>query len=246
LILRLNSCDIQYFRFLTNFTMIFNSMKISISLGIALAMCGTITTAWSQSISLSTQKLEPVNVKLEDVSYKGKKAVRVISSDEEETLAILKNQSFENGVIELDVAGTTLPNAGTGARGFIGLAFRVRMADSMRYECFYIRPTNGRAEDQLRRNHSVQYIAHPKYTWFKLRNENPGVYESYADLVEGAWTHLRIEVKDDKARLYVNGASQPCLIVQDLKFGKSTGAIALWVGPGTDGHFSNVKIGSLK
>jgi hypothetical protein len=224
-----------------------SSRKIILSLFISFVVCGGISSGRAQSIPLSAQKLEPVNVKLEDVTYKGKKAVRVIpTNDDAETITILKDNTFENGVIEIDVAGTTLPNANSGARGFIGLAFRVRMADSVRYECFYIRPTNGRAEDQLRRNHSTQYISHPKYTWFKLRDENPGVYESYTDLAEGEWTHLKIEVKDDKARLYVNSASQPCLIVQDLKYGKSTGAIALWVGPGTDGYFTNLNIGPVK
>jgi len=207
-----------------------------------ITLLGVVNSGWSQSITLSKQKLDPVNVTIEDASYKGKKAVRVIGLNDGETIAIVKDKNFENGVIELDMAGKTLPNANAGARGFIGLAFRVRTTDSVRYECFYIRPTNGRAEDQLRRNHSTQYISHPKYTWFKLREENPGVYESYTDLVEGEWTHLKIEVKDDKARFFVNGASQPCLIVQYLKHGKSTGAIALWVGPGTDGYFTNLKV----
>jgi hypothetical protein len=205
-----------------------------------------ITSSWAQTFPLSMPQLETINVKVEDVSYKGKRAVRVIASDSEETMAILKDSDFQNGVIELDIAGTTLPTASTTARGFIGLAFRVRMADSVRYECFYIRPTNGRAEDQLRRNHSTQYISHPKYTWFKLRDENPGVYESYTDLIPGEWTHIKIEVTGDKARLYVNGASQPCLIVQDLKYGISSGSIALWVGPGTDGYFADLKIQSGK
>ncbi len=200
---------------------------------------------WSQSAALTASNLDPVNVKIEDASFKGKKAVRVFGTPgnaDNETIATLKNTNFENGTIEIDVAGQVLPNSGAGARGFIGLAFRVRTTDSVRYECFYIRPTNGRADDQLRRNHSVQYTSHPKYTWFKLRNENPGVYESYADMVEGEWTKLKIEVKDNKARLYVNGADQPCLIVNDLKYGKSSGAISLWVGPGTDGYFSNLSI----
>ena len=61
-------------------------------------------------------------------------------------------------------------------------------------------------------------------------------------MVEGEWTQLKIEVKDNKARLYVNGASQPCLIVNDLKFGKTTGAIGLWIGPGTDGYFANLNV----
>jgi hypothetical protein len=218
-----------------------SSRKIRLAI-IFFIVCGCIGSSLSQTIQLTSQILEPVKVKVEDVSFKGKKAVRVISSDAEETMAIIKDKNFESGTIELDVASTRLATASATARGFIGLAFRVRMADSVRYECFYIRPTNGRAEDQLRRNHSVQYISHPKYTWFKLREENPGVYESYADLVEGEWTHVKIEVKDDKARLYVNGTSQPCLIVQDLKYGKSAGAIALWVGPGTDGYFTNLKV----
>lgn len=202
-------------------------------------------TSWSQAFTLSPANLEPTNVKIEDAQYKGKKAIRVFGVNakiDDETLATLKQFDFENGTIEIEIAGQLLPNSGSGARGFIGLAFRLRNDDSIRYECFYIRPTNGRAEDQLRRNHSTQYISHPKYTWFKLRDENPGVYESYADMVEGEWTKLKIEVKDNKARLYINGASQPALIVNDLKYGKSKGAISLWVGPGTDGYFANLKI----
>ena len=209
---------------------------------IALTIASFANTGWSQSITLSTSNLDPINVKIEEVNFKGKKAVRVFGTSENETMATLKQLNFENGTIEIDVAGQTLPGASAGARGFIGLAFRARTTDSVRYECFYIRPTNGRAEDQLRRNHSTQYISHPKYTWFKLRDENPGVYESYTDMVEGEWTKLKIEVKDNKARLYVNGAAQPCLLVNDLKYGKSTGAIALWVGPGTDGYFANLNI----
>jgi hypothetical protein len=209
---------------------------------IALTFAAFANIAWSQPILLSAGNLDRINVNIEETNFKGKKAIRVFGTSDNETMATLKQLNFENGTIEIDVAGQTLPNAGAGARGFIGLAFRVRTTDSVRYECFYIRPTNGRSEDQLRRNHSVQYISHPKYTWFKLRDENPGVYESYADMVEGEWTKLKIEVKENKARLYVNGATQPCLLVNDLKYGKSVGSIALWVGPGTDGYFANLNI----
>jgi hypothetical protein len=211
---------------------------------IAFIFATSVNIACSQSTVLSSINLDPTYVKIEDANFKGKKAVRVfgMNAGDNETIATLKQLNFENGTIEIDVAGQVLPNSSGGARGFIGIAFRMRTTDSIRYECFYIRPTNGRAEDQLRRNHSTQYISHPKYTWFKLRDENPGVYESYADIIEGEWTKLKIEVKDNKARLYVNGATQPSLIVNDLKYGKSNGAIALWVGPGTDGYFANLNI----
>lgn len=196
----------------------------------------------AQEIPLSPGSLESINVKLESVKYKGKDAIRVTGTADGEQLAILKNSDFKNGTIEIEVSGQPLPGAGVGARGFIGLAFRLRQTDSIRYECFYIRPTNGRAEDQFRRNHSTQYISHPGYPWFKLRKENPGVYESYVDLVAGEWTKLKITVQDREARLYVHGSDQPSLIVKDLKQELSGGAIALWIDIGTDAYFTNLKI----
>lgn len=196
----------------------------------------------AQEIPLSTGNFELLNVKAEAVKYKSKNAIHVTGTAEGEQLAILKSLDFKSGTIEIEVSGQPLPNANAGARGFIGLAFRVRQTDSVRYECFYIRPTNGRADDQLRRNHSTQYISHPRYPWFKLRQENPGVYESYVDLVAGEWTKLKIVVQDKEALLYVHGADQPSLIVKDLKQELSNGAIALWIDSGTDAYFTNLKI----
>jgi len=61
-------------------------------------------------------------------------------------------------------------------------------------------------------------------------------------MMPGEWTKVRIEVQGDKARLYVNGAQQASLIVNDLKHEQSEGKIALWVGPGTVAHFANLRI----
>ena len=94
----------------------------------------------------------------------------------------------------------------------------------------------------MRRNHSVQYVSSPDYPWYRLRKENPGVYESYADIVAGEWTKVRIEVEGTKARLYVNGAAQPSLIVNDLKLGEGRGQVALWTTVETDGYFSNLTV----
>lgn len=216
-------------------------MKLSKRLVPVVLALLTFSSLFAQQ-SLSVGNLETMNVKVEAVKYKGKDAIRVFGLTDGEQLAILKNSSFKNGTIEIEVSGQPLPNANAGARGFIGLAFRVRQTDSVRYECFYIRPTNGRADDQLRRNHSTQYISHPGYPWFKLRKENPGLYESYADLVPGEWTKLKIVVQDKEAKLYIHGADQPSLIVKDLKQELTTGAIALWIDVGTDAYFTNLKI----
>ena len=125
------------------------------------------------------------------------------------------------------------------ARGFIGIAFRVQ---GDRFEYIYLRPTNGRADDQIRRNHTTQYAAHPEFDFDRLRKESPEKYESYVDLEPGVWTKYRIVIDGTKARLFVHGAAQPCLIVNDMKFGDSEGAVALFVGPGTEGYFANLKI----
>ncbi len=154
----------------------------------------------------------------------------------------LSNVDFTNGSIEIQVVGKRAESAGQNARGFVGVAFRVAN-DNSDFECFYIRPTNGRANDQLRRNHSVQYISFPDFPWHRLREETPGKYESYSDLVEGEWTQLKIEVSGEMAKFYVGGVEQPTLLVNDLKLGADKkGAIGLWVGPGTEAYFAELKV----
>jgi hypothetical protein len=197
----------------------------------------------------SLSGLEIINIKAEVAEYRGRRAVRLLKRDdqaaqgnaENESLAIINGTDFKDGSIEVEVAGMPAAGAPADARGFIGIAFRVA-GHGAKFECFYLRPTNGRAEDQLRRNHSVQYISAPEYPWKKLRTENPGVYESYADMEVGAWTKIKIVVAGTRAKLYVNGAEQPCLIVNDLKLGESRGPIALWSTVETDGYFSNLTL----
>ena len=155
--------------------------------------------------------------------------------------AVVKNYGFGNGMISAELAGMPRAGAPAAARGFVGIAFRMS-PDAARFEMFYIRPTNGRADDQLLRNHSAQYVSSPGYDWPRLRAEAPGVYEAYADMEPGVWTTMKIAVTGTKARLYLNDATQPCLIVNDLKQGPTHGNIALWAGPDADCYFRNLTI----
>jgi hypothetical protein len=196
--------------------------------------------------SIALDKLELRNVKAEPVTYLGRAAVRIIDAgpdglDDAGRLAIVPGTSFQDGTIEVSLSGDTAPDARPDLRGFVGIAFRVA-GDKSHFECFYLRPKNGRSEDQLQRNHSVQYISVPGFPWNKLRSETPGKYESYVDLVAGQWTRVKIQVAGSRARLYVNGTEQPTLVVNDLKQAAESGAIALWVGRGTIAHFSGLTI----
>jgi hypothetical protein len=195
----------------------------------------------------SAAGLEVVNGKAEVTAYRGRQVLKITAPDhqppDEIVMAIVTASDFKNGTIEVDVAGSPRPGAPDDSRGFIGIAFRLR-DHGARFENIYLRPTNGRADDQLRRNHSVQYESIPDFPWFRLRKENPGAYESYVDLEAGAWTKMKIVVSGTTARLYVNGAEQPCLIVNDLKLGESHGQIALWAHWTTDAYFSNLTVHS--
>ena len=159
--------------------------------------------------------LRLVNVSAEPVVLDGKKGLRVTVSEEAvrrlksmppeeqaafQTLAVVEGLEFGSGVIEAEIAGAPAPDAGEGARGFVGIAFRLQ-SDMKSYDTFYLRPTNGRADDQERRNHAVQYASSPDWPWFRLRKETPSKYEAYVDLVPGAWTKIKIDVRGDRARL---------------------------------------------
>ena len=193
-------------------------------------------------------QVEVRKVAVRAVEYRGSAALEVRRGVDEppdsDTFAYVPGIDFHDGTIEVDVAGAPLPGAPSGARGFVGVVFRAQVADGT-YACegIYLRPTNGRAEDQVRRNHSTQYFAYPGYDFARLRRDAPGRYESYVDLVPGEWTAMRIEVRGATARLYVGAASEPVLVVNDLKRGAaSRGSVGLWVDNGTDAHFRNLRI----
>lgn len=188
-------------------------------------------------------QLAAKNATIAPINFKGRAAIQVNANAEAAnatSYAVVKGTSFRDGTIEVDLAGQPAATAGAAARGFIGVAFRIQTDG--RYEYIYLRPTNGRADDQVRRNHSTQYSSYPDFDFARSRQEAPEKYESYVDLQPGVWTKYKIEVDGRKARLYVNGAEQPCLIVNDLKLDPQSGGVALWVGPGTEGYFANLRI----
>ena len=194
--------------------------------------------------------LDPAKVTADIATYRGLRGLHVINDDSVirkgnpsggQSLAVVKSSDFKDGTIKVDLVGWPRSGSRPDTRGFIGLAFRVQDHGS-RFEAFYLRFTNGRADDQLRRNHTTQYVSEPDFPWFRLREESPGLYESYADVEEKAWTTMKIVVAGTKARLYLKGAAQPCLIVNDLKLGDTRGQIALWVGSDTEAYFSNLEI----
>ena len=157
-------------------------------------------------------------------------------------LALLDGPDFRNGTIQLQVAGRA---PARDAAGFTRI--HRRQLPHRPSRCLVGAVLPPAHQRKIRRSATAQSfgaVCVPSgVSRHRLRQEKPGVYESYADLVSGEWTAMRIEVAGTKARLYLNGATQPCLVINDLKHGDRPGRIALWAHVETDAYFGPVAVG---
>jgi pimeloyl-ACP methyl ester carboxylesterase len=201
----------------------------------------------SDYLPLTNETVESCQVSYAFMNVDNWSAIKVtkdlsVKPIDEPTFVKIKNINFVDGEIEVKVLSKLLPTAPDFARGFIGIAFRIN-DDNSKFESIYLRPTNARSAQQIRRNHSIQYFSYPDYKFDRLRKESPEVYESYADMDLGEWIKMKIIVKSSEAKLYLNDNTEPSLIVSDLKNGGSNfGAIGLWVEIGTEVYFRDLKI----
>ena len=199
------------------------------------------------NIPMKAENFTAVGSFIKNVDFDGTEVLRVtkdpkIEAFDEPTFARLVGTKFKNGTIEGKVLSRLLPDAPEFARGFLGVAFRID-ENNEHFESFYIRPTNGRNESQLRRNRATQYFSYPDYKFDRFRSESPGEYESYTDMDLDEWIDLKIKVDGEHAELYVNNSKHPVLVVNDLKLGPDAeGDVALWVEEGTEGFFKDLKI----
>jgi hypothetical protein len=211
--------------------------------------------SYAQTIKFDDMEFELVNVKASTTSLNGEKVIkaerdlaklpfdanRLGATVDEPTFIKMKNVDFADGVIEVKILSKIqVPSPFEAARGFIGVAYRINK-DNSAFETIYLRPTNGRADNQFMRNHTVQYYAYPDYKFDRLRKEANGEYETYADIGLNEWISMRIEIKDKKAVLYINDQKYPSFIVSEMKGNTNSGSIGLWVDIGTEGYFKDFK-----
>ena len=221
--------------------------RILISL---LVLVNPLCLLQAQTIRFEGKEFEISKVKASVVQLNGEEVLRLERDLENfpfekgvdvPTFVKLRDFDLENGTVEVKVLSRLLPDAAAFARGFIGLAFRIN-PDNSGYESIYIRPTNGRADDQIRRNHSVQYYSYPNYKFDRLRKEFPELYETYADMGLDEWITIRIEFKDKSAKLFLNDREQPSLLVKEMLGSTTSGSVGLWLDIGTEGFFKELKV----
>jgi hypothetical protein len=215
---------------------------------------------WAQQTQnralVTTEGLTAHQVSVLAVEFKGRLAIRV-ELDQPAQQRVLRggnaNQAafallpdeFQDGCIEVDLTAEVNGRGGSDARGFVGVAFHIP-ADNSVYEAVYLRMTNGRlavpTPPNPRIDRAVQYTAHPDFHFDVSRRVAPGRYEKGVDIAPGVWTSMRLDIRGKSLKVYVGGAQQPSLEIDDLRYGGQRGKIGLWVDDGTAAYFTNLRI----
>jgi hypothetical protein len=226
-------------------------------LGISMEANAQSPIKWKR-LKLGKQTFELRNVTGEIVKFKGKKVLKIerdltaLPFDEENLEATVDDRhyarlidlsDFENGTIEVKMYSQIQnPSPYPPAAGFIGLYFRIKEDDSA-FESIYLRPKVGRINNQMARNHAVQYFAYPDYKFQTLRDKFPaGSYEGSAPVALNEWITMRIEVNGTTAEMFVNNLKHSSFVVDKMLGNTKKGFIGLYVDIGTIGYFRDVKV----
>lgn len=137
---------------------------------------------------------------------------------------VLKDLEFENGVIEVDVLVS-------GERSYPGILFRIQSEKN--YEQFYIRPHRaGLYPDTLQYTPVFNGVA----GWQLYHGQG---FTAAADIPRNQWLHLKMEISGSQARVYLDNAPQPALVIHELKHGISKGSIGLRAPRNKTAYFAN-------
>ena len=213
-------------------------MRKPTGLLVIVILCQSMLSFGQQKVNLANalqeQQIKAVNRTLS--LYEDQEGAVEMNAAEGDGLAVLKEIAFETGTIEVELLGENSPG-----RSFIGLAFNIQ--DEETFEAIYFRPFNFVATEQTRKNHMVQYISHPEYTWYKLREERTMEFENEipAPPDPDGWFKATIKISEKHVAVFLDETDEPVLKVERLTSYKSD-KIGLWVGNGSSGRFRNLAI----
>jgi hypothetical protein len=174
---------------------------------------------WTYSSkNLPAQKQGPEH-KGEMMEYGGRQSFGLSNG-----FAYARDVNFQNGALDVDIAADT--------RGFLGIAFHVQSEDD--YELFFFRP------DDSGSTYAIQYTPGLLGGNVWQLFTGPG-YTAVADIPREKWIHVRVVVAGLIAKLFLNNAAEPALVISDLRLGHSKGSIGFWGREG-GGYFSNLSV----
>jgi hypothetical protein len=212
----------------------------------------------NQQIKLRKQTFELHNVTGSIVDFQGKKVLKIerdlkslpfdanrleATVDEKHYARLVGLDDFENGTIEVKMYSQIQdPSPYPPAAGFIGLYYRIKEDDS-EFESIYLRPKVGRINNQMARNHAVQYFSYPDFKFQTLRDKFPaGSYEGSAPVMLNEWITMRLEINGETAEMFINDLKYSSFIVNKMLGKNKKGYVGLYVDIATTGYFKDLKV----
>jgi hypothetical protein len=225
---------------------------------IALILFFSLNASFGQSIKFGKQTFELHNVTGSVIDFQGKKVLKVERDlvalpfdeknleqtvDDKHYARLAGINDFENGTIEVKMYSQIQnPSPYPPAAGFIGLYYRIKEDDSA-WESIYLRPKVGRINNQMARNHAVQYFAYPDFKFQTLRDKFPaGSYEGSAPVALNEWITMRLEINGETAEMFINDMKYSSFIVNKMLGQNKKGYVGLYVDIATTGYFKDLKV----
>lgn len=183
----------------------------------------------------TSKELQVYNRELTLINENNIRGIR-LSKAYGEGIAWLNNLEFSEGTIEFDVRGED-----TKQHSFVGIAFHA--VNDSTFDAVYLRPFQFRETNETLRSHGIQYISLPEFTWRVLRAKFPDRYEHAVDPAPdpNGWVHVRLEIKGNTIRTFINGNSQPALVVEKLT-AVTSGRLGFYVADTSGGDFANLVV----
>jgi sugar lactone lactonase YvrE len=140
--------------------------------------------------------------------------------------AYLPHVDFLNGIIEYDVMVD-------GSRSYPGITFRA--VSQLAYEEFYIRPHASGLDDALQYSPVIGGVS----CWQLYNGDG---YTAPVEIPRGEWIHIRLEIRDRQARVFVGDPEHPALLIRQLQHDPVAGAVGLKSQRNGSAYFSSFRV----
>jgi hypothetical protein len=141
-------------------------------------------------------------------------------------VALLRGAALENGVLELDAAASDTTN-------FMGIAFRA--ANPRFSNVIFLRPAATGTEESVQYGPAFNSLG---VAWQVYHGDGAN---AVVELSRNRWIHLKLELDGPVARIYVDTATTPTLIVPRVVASGGTG-LGVWAGAfGRGAYFSRIR-----
>jgi hypothetical protein len=193
----------------------------TVTAGLLLAsLAPAVAAAQSGNVPLSPDAWTATD-SIRSVSHLGRPALYINRG-----VALVRGAAMENGTLDLDVAASDTTN-------FLGVAFR---AATPRFSnVLFLRPGASGTEEAVQYGPAFNSLG---VAWQVYHGDGAN---AVADMPRNRWVHIRVELEGPVARLYVDTATAPTLVVPRLVASGGAG-LGVWAGAfGRGAYFSNIR-----